>query len=264
MFPFIFIYKLKVIWALFRFKPDIVITDLEAFSCYFGLLFGKRVVSIDNQHIINAKLEFGNWFERFVIKLMVPFADKYFATTYYYPNKMKKKNIVVPPIIRKELTKIKVQKKDFVLVYQTSKSDEKLVSCLGSLNQRFIVYGLEKDRDMGNVVLKKFDEDIFLKDLANCKAVITNGGFTLIGESLYLGKPVMSVPVRRQFEQIRNAFYLDKSGYGAWYNKFTKKSVEEFINNLKVYEKNLKNYKKHDNKELFFRLKEILRKYDTK
>jgi uncharacterized protein (TIGR00661 family) len=44
--------------------------------------------------------------------------------------------------------------------------------------------------------------------------VIANSGFSLICEALYLGKPYLAIPVRHQFEQVLNAYYVDKMGYG--------------------------------------------------
>jgi hypothetical protein len=44
--------------------------------------------------------------------------------------------------------------------------------------------------------------------------VICGGGHTLISEALYLGKPVLSFPIRFAGEQEVNAAYLDRLGYG--------------------------------------------------
>ena len=43
---------------------------------------------------------------------------------------------------------------------------------------------------------------------------VANGGLSLIGEAVYLGKPIFSVPVRNQYEQVLNARYLEELGYG--------------------------------------------------
>ncbi len=61
---------------------------------------------------------------------------------------------------------------------------------LQKTNEKFIIYGFYKNKNLGNVILKDFSEKEFYGDLSACKAVITNGGFTLISEALYLKKPV--------------------------------------------------------------------------
>ena len=44
--------------------------------------------------------------------------------------------------------------------------------------------------------------------------MVAGGGFSLLSEAVYLGKPVLAVPLRGQFEQMMNARYLDRKGYG--------------------------------------------------
>jgi hypothetical protein len=71
------------------------------------------------------------------------------------------------------------------------------------------VYGLRRDltEDMvdGNVTYRPFGEARFIEDLRTARAVVAGGGFTLLSEAVFLHKPVLSVPVERQFEQVLNA-----------------------------------------------------------
>ena len=73
-FPFMFLYNLKLLWIMLKFNPEVVITDLEPFSCYFALIFGKKCISIDNQHIFNTKLGYKTNFlvDKAVSVAMVP------------------------------------------------------------------------------------------------------------------------------------------------------------------------------------------------
>src|SRR5207302_1375663 len=111
---------------------------------------------------------------------------------------------------------------DHVLVYQTSASDAGLLPTLGQMPEyKFFIYGLKRNDQKSkknavpaNCFVKEFSEQGFVDDLATSQAVVCNGGLSLIGEALYLGKPIMSVPVRNQFEQLMNARYLEKLGYG--------------------------------------------------
>ena len=78
--------------------------------------------------------------------------------------------------------------------------------------------------------------------MENAKAVITNGGFTLISEALHLKKPIYSNPIRGQFEQTMNAIYLEKLGYGTYDEDIKKESIISFLNNLDKYQKKLDTY----------------------
>ncbi len=59
-----------------------------------------------------------------------------------------------------------------------------------------------------------FSEAGFIDDLASCRGVIAAGGFTLMGEAVFLHKPMLSVPLTGQFEQVLNARYLEREGFG--------------------------------------------------
>jgi len=257
-FPLIFLWNLKLIAIMLMFKPHVVITDLEPFSCYATILFGKKCISIDNQHITNADDYDKSILESIFMRFMIPWADYYLVTTFFYPKVIKKDTYLFPPINREEIIKTKPKKGNFILVYQTSKSNRKLIPALRKINENFVLYGLNKDKTLGNIRLKKFNEKEFVSDMAKCSAVISNGGFTVIGEALYLNKPVLSVPVKKQFEQIRNAHYLEILGYGKYCKEINEKEVKEFISNLAEYKRNLRAYKKEDNTKVIKKLKELI------
>ena len=66
----------------------------------------------------------------------------------------------------------------------------------------------------GAIEFRPRSVDGFLEDLVTARGVITGGGFSLLSEAVYLGKPVLSVPLRGQFEQLMNARYLEREGFG--------------------------------------------------
>ena len=75
---------------------------------------------------------------------------------------------------------------------------------------------LTEDLADGALVFRPFSETVFLDDLRSARAVIAGGGFSLLSECVYLHKPVLSIPVEGQFEQVLNARYLEKLGYGEY------------------------------------------------
>ncbi len=258
--PFILIHSLKLIKIFFNFDPDVVITDVEPFGAYYSYIFRKRCISIDNQHIFNAKLDKKTDFmiDKLVSIALVPKADNYLVTTFFYPLLRDKKTMLFPPVIRKKIQKKKPKDKGHILVYQTSKSDRRLVPALKKIDQKFILYSRNKEKKIGNVTLKKFSEKEFIDDLAGCRAVITNGGFTVISEALYLHKPVLSVPVEKQYEQTRNAIFLERSGYGKYCKRASSRNIIEFLSNIDKYKDNLRNYKRYNNRKIIDTLNKLL------
>ena len=128
------------------------------------------------------------------------------------------------------------------------------------IGHKFVVYGFDIDKIDSNVIFRKFNNTQWLKDLSECKAVIANGGFSLLSEAVSLHKPVLSIPINGQFEQILNALYIKRLGYGETYDSVDAKKIIKFIKNLKKYESNLKDFKKEDNSKVLAKIEEIIAK----
>jgi len=90
----------------------------------------------------------------------------------------------------------------------------------------------EKDGVEGNIEFKNYSSHEWMEYLANCKAIIGTAGLSLISEALYLKKPYLTVPVKKQTDKIINAKYLEEMGYGMAMNKFRKIEIEKFINKI--------------------------------
>jgi len=82
----------------------------------------------------------------------------------------------------------------------------------------------------------------FFNDVVSARAVIANSGFSLVTEALHLGKPYLAMPVVHQFEQLFNAYWLEKSGYGAYWEELNKERIESFLYNLAHYREALEAY----------------------
>ena len=245
-------------------KIDLVITDFEPLSSRAGHHRKLPVISIDNQHCItNTDVSLPNKHRRdaaaakLATRLMTPHAQAYLVTS-FFPVKSKKKNtFVVPPILRREILATQPTSGDSVLVYVTSPAKD-LAALLQKVRCKFVAYGFGQEGQQGNILFKKPGMEGFLRDLAQCKAIIANAGFSLVSEALYLRKPYLAVPVEHQFEQIFNAYYLDKEGYGAYWDELTKERVESFLYNLPHFAEALSRYPKQDNSVLMSKLDELI------
>lgn len=255
-----FVYFFKM---LYQFKPDIVISDFEPFSQIFAKTVGIPLINIDNNITVNILKEIPDktsftekYFTQLVIHLFERKANYHFILSFAnkfieLPQESKYKIIVVPPIIRKEVIEIEKEKKDgdFILIYQTSKSMvEQINKIVWTFPEtKFVSFGLELE-DNKNLKKEGFSKDGFLKALSQCKAVITNGGFSLITESIYLKKPIFTVPIKGQYEQRVNSFLVEKMGYGLSSLDFSVDDFKKFLNNIDMYKKNLEKYEQDENK----------------
>src|SRR5262249_28313110 len=120
---------------------------------------------------------------------------------------------------------------EHVVVYQTAAARTELVSTLRAVpEQRFVLYARGAEPHVaGNVLVRAFDEQRFLADVASSRGVITNGGYTLIAQALYLGKPVHGVPLRHQGEQELNAAYLAELGLGRMARVLDAQHIRDFV-----------------------------------
>ncbi len=269
-----FIYFFKM---LYQYKPDLVISDFEPFSQIFAKTVGVPLINIDNNITVNILKEIPDetsftekYFTQLVIKLVERKANYHFVLSFAdkfidLPKESKYKVIIVPPIIRREVIEIAKKKEDgdFILIYQTSKSlIEKINELTKSFPEvKFVSYGLDLE-ERKNLKKENFSRENFLEDLSKCKGVITNGGFTLISESIYLKKPIFSVPIKGQYEQRVNSFLVEKMGYGKSSLDFSTNDFKIFLRNIEDYKKNLENYIQDENKIFESKLLKIISKIE--
>lgn len=243
--------NLKLLYRIAKdFRPDVVVSDFEFYASVISNMLRIPLISIDNMHVITqCRIEYPEKFRRdkikaaAVVRSFIVRPRRYLITSYFFPEvKNPEKVSMYPPVLREEIMNLNPYYGDHVLVYQTSRSNKKLIEILKSMDRDFIVYGFDRDEVDGNLTFRRFNEDQFFSDFESAAAVITNGGFTLISEALYLRKPVYSVPVRGQFEQILNAVYLEKLGYGEFHEETERETLEGFLGRLDIYRRNLEDY----------------------
>lgn len=226
-------------------RPQIIINDFSALTNLMGLLYRIPILTVgNNQLVLKAKLDLpkGWWWSKLkakmAIRLMVQTADQRLITSFFFPPLKGTRSRFIPPILRNEIRKLIPANKGKILVYQTSPSNQELVKVLNKIDDSFVAYGFGRTGKMGNVQLKKFSDKEFLKDLKEARAVIMNGGFSLMTECLYLKKPICSIPIKDQIEQMVNAWYLDKKGWGKLVQENDERQIRDFLKNLNKYQKN--------------------------
>lgn len=256
-----------------RFDPEVVISDFESWTYLFGKAHGLPVIDIDNMQVINRcqhdesllqgyETEFA--LSKAIVKSKLPFCAHYVVSTFFHPPVRKERTTLVAPILRDEIIAARsaVTRGDHLLVYQTGAVNQGLSERLAQTGLECRIYGLRRgiteEQVEGNLRYRPFSEAGFIEDLATCRGVIAGGGFTLMGEAVYLRKPMLSVPIAGQFEQILNGLYLEKLGYGARADVLTDEALRAFIDGIPAYEQALQSYDQDGNEQLFTVLDELL------
>jgi len=252
-------------------SPQAVISDFESFAYIYGQTNRLPVFSVDNNQIINRvrhppevlRGQRTNYrIARAVVQGKLPFCHHYFITTFFYPPVRSPRTSLHPPVLRPEILAAEPHRGDHLLVYQTAEGHTRLAEALESTGIPCRIYGMKRtlteDEGIGNLTYRPFHERRFIDDLATARAVVAGGGFTVLSEAVYLRKPVLSTPIRGQFEQVLNARYLEREGYGleAWEVEPT--IIRRFLDGLPRFEEALSHYVQDGNRHLFGALDEKL------
>ncbi|GAC1338827.1 MAG: hypothetical protein NVSMB23_07040 [Myxococcales bacterium] len=254
-----------------KFRPDVVVSDFESWSYLFARNLGLPVVSVDNMQVINRcrhdpKLLAGHESEfqlaKGIIKAKLPGAYHYLITTFFHPPIRKRRTSLHPPILRPEILAARPGAGDHLLVYQSYTSNTGLAEILRASGRECRIYGVRRDlkeeQVEGNLRYRPFSERGFVEDLRTARGVVAGGGFTLMGEAVYLRRPMLAVPVAGQFEQVLNARYLEELGYGLAADELTAERLDEFLGALPRFAGKLAGYAQDGNRQLLERLEEIL------
>ncbi|QIL88654.1 hypothetical protein GNX18_01860 [Microbulbifer sp. SH-1] len=185
---------------------DLVISDFEPVTAWAAKKRKHPSLGLGHQYAFNFAIptpRFG-WTARAIMKMFAPVQMSLGMHWHHFGHP------ILPPIAEPH-GQSGLEQLDHVLVYLPFEHAEPLLHQLAQLPHSFIVYGLPTALPAAdNIVLKAPSVEGFRRDVATSRAVICNSGFELIAETLTLGKPILSRPLKGQFEQEANAMALQK------------------------------------------------------
>lgn len=208
------------------FRPQVCMTDLEYFVPRAAERAGIPCLTLDHQHIITScshhlplNMRWDAFLQGVTPRWLFRPTGSNLIISFYAPHLLPRyaaSTRIAPPILREQVLALSPCDEGHVLVYQSNSTHKKLIDILRKATTRTCyVYGYAQEEGReGNVIFKRKSEEEFLQLLASCAYVIQGGGHTLMSEALYLGKPILSLPIRAMVEQRFNALYLERLGYG--------------------------------------------------
>jgi uncharacterized protein (TIGR00661 family) len=255
--------------AVSEWEPEVVVTDFEPLSGIYARSSHTPLVCVDNIHMIDrcrhddeitAGARDDYRIARAVTRAMVPAAGDYVITTFFRPPLARGRTVLVPPIVRPDIEAAKPARGEHLLVY--SGGSEDLIDALRDCGVPSRVYGMRDGDEVGttdgSIEYRARSIDGFLEDLVSARGVITGGGFSLLSEAVYLGKPVLSVPLHGQFEQLMNARYLHREGYGMCAPAIDPATLTAFLDGLDSYNERLEGYVQDGNAEAIETITELV------
>lgn len=241
-------------------KPDVAVTDFEPLTGFYARLSRTPLVCVDNIHMIDhchhdreitegATQDFE--LAKAVTRAMVPHAGDYVIPTFFSPEVIKGRTTLVPSILRKVILESKPTRGDHLVVY--SGGGEDLIDTLRDAPLPVHLYGMRDGDQVGTtdgaIEYKPRSIDGFLEDLVTCRGVVTGGGFSLLSEAVYLGKPTLAMPLKGQFEQLMNARYLEREGFGTCALTIDEEALKRFLDGLDGFHEKLSGYSQDGNRE---------------
>lgn len=212
---------------------DLVINDFEPISAWACQT--RDVPCIGLSHQIGAldpaspKPEETDMLGKFIMKNYAPS-----SVSYGFHFKSYNKHIFTP-VIRQSIRELTPKDHGHYTVYLPAYDDARLLKNLSKFSDiQWDVYSKhnKKKFSMKNVTINPIQSDSFIQSMANASGVLCGAGFETPAEALYLGKKLLVVPMKNQYEQHLNAAALEQMGVPV-INSLKKKydfAIESWLN----------------------------------
>lgn len=182
------------------------------------------LISLDHQHFLttietNSLPQMLKWKVRALapsVSVFCPRPVKRIVSAYFdFP--VRKTSIGVDRVgalLRDCVLKAESEWGNHIVAYFRRHLPEPVLHALAMSGRSVHVYGIGARPRMGNLRFHSTSTGAFLEHLRSCRALVTSAGNQLVGEALFLKKPVLAIPEPGNFEQSLNAHFLPKTGGG--------------------------------------------------
>ncbi len=192
---------------------DLVINDFEPVTAWACEVKDIPCISLSHQSAVINKYSprpkkqdvVGN----LILKKYAPTKAQYgFHFDRYAPN-------IFTPVIRKEIREAEVENHGYYTVYLPAYSDEKLVQVLSQIDGvRWQVFSknAKQKTTIDKVEIWPIDNSTYIESVRKCNGLLCGAGFEAPAEAIHMGKKLMVIPMKFQFEQWCNAAALEEMG----------------------------------------------------
>jgi len=205
---------------------DVVLNDFEPVTAWAAKRQGVPVVGLSHQAAVkHPSSPKPTQLDRVAIRILNNYAPAHSEIGFHFQRYAPE---IRTPIIRRQVREASVTCEGHVTVYLPAYGAQALLAVLGQIPEvRWEVFSRHWDMPTtkGNVRLLPASSDDFLKSMASSNGVLCGAGFETPSEALFLGKPLLVVPMKGQFEQQCNAAALAQMGVTTM-SEFAAQSVE--------------------------------------
>ncbi|RZK49782.1 MAG: glycosyl transferase [Pedobacter sp.] len=191
---------------------DLIINDFEPLSAWACRYRKKKCVALSHQAaFISDQVPKPRSFDwgKFILRNYAP------SNTYFGFHFEKYAENIFTPVIRSEVRELSVPQLAHYTVYLPAFDDQHIIALLKHFpDVTWEVFSKHNKQayKQGNIWIRPIDNQAYLTSLGGCKGLITGGGFEGPAEALYLGKKLLVIPMKYQYEQQCNAVALRDLG----------------------------------------------------
>jgi uncharacterized protein (TIGR00661 family) len=211
---------------------DLILNDFEPVTAWACKKRGIESVGLSHQASFQSqkvpKPKSIDW-AQLVLKYYAP------ATHYVGFHFENYDHFINTPVIRSQIRTLQVSDDGHYTVYLPAIDDKFLIPVLHefpAISWQVFSKHATSCYTSKNVQVNQIDNEKYNASLASCTGLLTGGGFEGPAEALYLGKKLLVVPMKFQYEQQCNAYALKKFGVPVIWgsNKNWLPVIKEWIN----------------------------------
>lgn len=192
---------------------DLVINDFEPVSAWACYIKDKQCIGLSHQAaVLNQAFPLpdeSDFTGKLILKQYAPVTDKY--GFHFKPVD----NNIFTPVIRSQVRNLEVTDNGHITVYLPAYDDKRLVKSLSAFpDVKWDVFSKhnKKKAVYGSITINPINNELFTASMASGSGVLCGGGFETPAEALFLGKKLLVIPMKNQYEQQLNAEALRSMG----------------------------------------------------
>lgn len=206
---------------------DLVINDFEPVSAWSSKFKNVKCFELTNQYSMSLKnIPKPDSYSKLVLSAIKYIIPSNLGYGYHYK---KYADRIFFPIIRDKVRNLNISESNEIIIYLPTYSPSKLIEIIKQLpkgkNWTIFSPDTKSKQVISEVNVQPLSEDLFLKKFASCYGIVCAGGFATTSEAIFLGKPMLVVPVEAQIEQQFNAAALMEEGVIV-IDRFSQKNLE--------------------------------------
>lgn len=192
---------------------DLVINDFEPVSAWACYLRNKPCIALSHQAAVMAtkspKPGYNDRIGKLILHHYAPASARYGFHFDTYDQH------IYTPVIRKQVREQQITDEGHYTVYLPAYDDERLIKKLSVYTDvRWEVFSKhnKKPVKLKNMNIWPIDAEKFIRSMASASGVLCGAGFETPAEALYMGKKLLVIPMKNQYEQHLNAAALAQMG----------------------------------------------------